>query len=196
MLIQKIDDDMPSLDILGWKIETPAPTNTYLATCLDVDTRESHPFKKFQSEQYENKPAVRLLFAVKDADQCYLVQSRVLKASGSPKSNFYKMIRGWIGEFPDTFDVQTLVGKHASLQVEQRTTERGTVYSGIMNISAVPEQFKSACPDKAEFRKLMEQAGVEIGEAPQPSKDPLLPKETPPPANPQPMPDASEEVPF
>lgn len=193
---------MPSLDILGWKVETPAPTSTYLATCLGVDTRESHPFKKYQSEQYENRPAVRLLFGVKDADKCYLVQSRVLKASGSPKSNFYKLIRGWIGDFPETFDCQSLIGKHANIQVEQRTTERGTVYAGIMNISAVPEQFASACPDKSEFRDLLEQAGEMIGEAPQPSKDPLKPKESPPLANPvepkmdRPATQSNEEVPF
>jgi hypothetical protein len=195
------DGDLPMLDILGWKIITPCPSGTFLARCVDVDTNDKFKRKKYQSEETEIIPAVRFLFALKDGDNKFLVQTNVYKASGSPKSNFYKAVVAWRGEFPTTFDPNCLKGEEVSLTVEQRTSGRGTVYGAITNISAVPEAYKQACPPSSDFNELMIEAGADIGTLPVQSEDPTLPKETPPPSNPQPKPDTkddddSEDVPF
>ena len=194
------DGDLPQLDILGWKISTPCPSGTFLARCVDVDTNEKFKRKKYQSEEIETIPAVRFLFALKDGDNKFLVQTNVYKASGSPKSNFYKAVVAWRGEFPTTFDPNTLKGEEVSLTVEQRTSGRGTVYGAITNISAVPEAYKQACPKASEFNELMLEAGADIGTLPVQSEDPLKPKESPPPTNQQPEvkseEDDSEDVPF
>ena len=194
------DGDRPQLDILGWKIEMPCPSGTFLARCVDVDTNEKFQRKKYQSEEMETIPAVRFLFAIKDGDQGYLVQTNVYKASGNPKSNFYKAVVGWRGEFPETFDPNSLKELEANLTVEQRTSARGTVYGAITNISAIPANFKEACPKTSEFNDLLIGAGADIGELPKQSADPLKPTDTPPPSNPQPKPDTeeddSEDVPF
>ncbi len=194
------DGDLPQLDILGWKIITPCPSGTFLARCVDVDTNEKFQRKKYQSEEMETIPAVRFLFALKDGDKPYLVQTNVYKASGSPKSNFYKAVVAWRGEFPTTFDPNCLKGEEVSLTVEQRTSGRGTVYGAITNISAVPEAYKKACPPSSDFNELMLEAGADIGMLPAQDADPLKPSEVKAPTNKQPKPDTeeddSEDVPF
>jgi hypothetical protein len=194
------DGDLPQLDILGWKIITPCPSGTFLARCVDVDTNEKFQRKKYQSEDMETIPAVRFLFALKDGDKPYLVQTNVYKASGSPKSNFYKAVVAWRGEFPTTFDPNCLKGEEVSLTVEQRTSGRGTVYGAITNISAVPEAYKKACPPSSDFNELMLEAGADIGMLPAQDADPLKPSEVKAPTNKQPKPDTeeddSEDVPF
>ena len=203
MNIQKITDDAPRLDILGWKIEMPAPSGTYAGVCLDVDTNE-----KFERDVYgkpgvkEIIPALRILIGVKEGDTPYLVQTNVIKASGHPKSNFYNMVENWIGEFPMNFDPKSMINKPCNIVIEQTTSAKGTVYGKIKSITAIPAGLESACPSKDDFNDLMVKAGANVGSLPQPSADPLKPTPTPEPKVEQaiePKPDATsndEVVPF
>ena len=200
MIIDRQDDgDLPKFDILGWTIQTPAPQGTFLARIVDIDSKEDFQRKKYESEQMETIPAVRILVGLKDGDSLYLVQSNVLKASGSPKSNFYKMIRDIRGEFPPTFDVNELRGVPVSVTVQQQTSMKGTVYGKITNIGPVPGGTDSACPSTEDFNALMIEAGADIGKIPEKPADPLNAPEPPAPSNPQPKPESegkSEDVPF
>ena len=182
MIITKITDDAPSLDILGWKIETPSPSGSFAGVCLDVDTREKFEREVFGKPGiYETIPAVRILIGVKEGDTPYLVQTNVIKASGHPKSNFYKLVENWIGEFAMNFDPRALVNKPCNIVIERMTSARGTVYGKIKSITAIPSGLESACPTKDDFNDLMVKAGANVGSLPIQEADPLKPAPTPEP---------------
>jgi hypothetical protein len=180
MIINRQEEgDLPSLTILGWKVETPAPTGAYIARCLDVSTDDKFRRKKWQSEEIEEIPAIRFLFGIKKGDQAYLVQTKVYKASGSPKSALYKLITGWTGAFPGEFNPRDMIGKIANINVEQMTSNNGTVYGAVMNVAGAPEGMEGHAPTSAECNTLMIQAGADVGTLPQAPADPTLPKPTP-----------------
>lgn len=180
MIINRQEEgDLPSLTILGWKVETPAPTGAYIARCLDVDIDEKFRRKKFQSEEIEEIPAVRFLFGIKKGDQAYLVQTKVYKASGSPKSALYGLITGWTGAFPGEFNPRDMVGKIANINVEQKTSNNGTIYGAVMNVARAPEGMEGHAPSSAECNTLMISAGADVGALPETPADPTLPKPTP-----------------
>lgn len=180
MIINRQEEgDLPSLSILGWKVETPAPTGAYIARCLDISTDDQFRRKKWQSEQIEIIPAVRFLFGIKKGDQAYLVQTKVYKASGSPKSKLYELMVGWTGAFPGQFNPRDMIGKIANINVEQKTSNQGTVYGAVMNVAGAPEGMEGHAPTSAECNTLMIQAGADVGTLPQTPADPTLPKATP-----------------
>lgn len=180
MIINRQEEgDLPSLSILGWKVETPAPTGAYIARCLDISTDDQFRRKKWQSEQIEIIPAVRFLFGIKKGDQAYLVQTKVYKASGSPKSKLYELMVGWTGAFPGQFNPRDMIGKIANINVEQKTSNQGTVYGAVMNVAGAPEGMEGHAPTSAECNTLMIQAGADVGTLPQAPADPTLPKATP-----------------
>lgn len=203
MIIKRIDEDAPSLEILGWKIENPCPSGTFAGICLDVDTREKFERQVYNKPgTYETIPAVRILIGIKQGDSPYLVQTNVIKASGHPKSNFYKLVENWIGEFALNFDPRALVNKPCNIVIEQVTSSKGTVYGKIKSITAIPAGLESACPNKEDFNGLMIKAGANVGSLPIKEADPLKPVPTPEPKvekaiEPKPdSPSNDEDVPF
>ena len=180
MIINRQEEgDLPSLSILGWKVETPAPTGAYIARCLDVDSDDQFRRKKWQSEQIEIIKAVRFLFGVKKGDQTYLVQTKVYKASGSPKAKLYELMVGWTGSFPGQFNPRDMIGQIANINVEQKTSNQGTTYGAVMNVAKAPEGMEGLAPSSAECNTLMIQAGADVGALPETPADPTLPKPTP-----------------
>lgn len=202
MIIKKQDEESPSMSIYGWKIETPAPKGIFVARCLDVAINEKYTTEKYgKPGQYETYPAVRFLFGVKEGDQHYLVMTAPrTRCSGSPRSTLFKMISAWLGEFPDEFNPRDMIGTIANITIEQQTSQGGTTYGAIKNISGVPSGMEKFAPESAEFNELLLTAGADVGQIAQPPADPTLapqPKvEEAIEPKPQTPTNGDEEVPF
>lgn len=196
----------------GWEVNVPAPTGVHLAVCLDIKETPDFESTDFNTGLPKVNDVIRFLYGIKVGDDKYLVQSNTINISGSPKSNLIKLITAWMGQAPQVqgFDTEILRGLPCQITTEQVTSEKGTLYSKVMQVAGVIEQYKAAAPKPDEFKELLSIAGAGFGEiAPPAPADPLAqqpgftaePLQAPtiqPAIQPQPQPpaDGNESVPF
>jgi hypothetical protein len=111
----------------------PCPEFTGRAVCVDVT-----PLKKRET-QFGVKDEFRIVFEVdldKEEGGRWCVWSRGFSPSLNEKSNLYKFLRKWIGDIPDGFDTDSLIGKPAFVVVvHEHGKEEGQVYANIAAIA-------------------------------------------------------------
>lgn len=134
----------------------PLEAGTYTATCVGVIDLGEQRNEKFN--KYEDK--ILLIFEIanehveQDGEKKPRWLSRDLTASISEKSNMYKYITGFIGQFDDNaeeFDPSMLLGKTAFLQVsvEKSKSSPDVMYNDIVSITQLPKGMKPPAPESS-----------------------------------------------
>ena len=131
----------------GFEIGDLAPAGTYIATCLEIQDQFGVERPKFENPQEkELLDVTRFLFGFHGQDgRPSKVQSFEFRISGSPKSNLFKFLTGWLGTPPKYgWDYCELKGQGAMITVAHKQSRDLTkTYANIVGISPVIDQLKS-----------------------------------------------------
>ena len=135
--------------ISGWPIE-PINAGQYLAICLDVKDSLG-----IQRPTYEDSTVIetvnvcRFLFGTQDGQ---MVQTGEMKISSHEKSKLVGVLTSWLGSNPGAgFDTESLRGKGCMINIIQKTSQKGTVYSDITSITPVMAGMEAQVPQAASF---------------------------------------------
>jgi len=146
ILQQSSNGDGP---ITGWPLE-PARPGQYLAVCLDV--KDSFGIQRPAYEdptRIETLDVCRFLFGTQDGQ---MVQTGEMKISAHEKSKLVGVLTSWLGSNPGAgFDTETLRGKGCMINIIQKTSQKGTVYSDITSITPVMQGMEAQVPQPSQF---------------------------------------------
>jgi hypothetical protein len=135
--------------ISGWPIE-PINAGQYLAVCLDV--KDSFGIQRPSYEDpsvIETLDVCRFLFGTQDGQ---MVQTGEMKISAHEKSKLVGVLTSWLGSNPGAgFDTESLRGKGCMINIIQKTSQKGTVYSDITSITPVMAGMEAQVPQAASF---------------------------------------------
>ena len=135
--------------ISGWPIE-PINAGQYLAVCLDV--KDSFGIQRPSYEDpsiIETLDVCRFLFGTQDGQ---MVQTGEMKISAHEKSKLVGVLTSWLGSNPGAgFDTESLRGKGCMINIIQKTSQKGTVYSDITSISPVMAGMEAQVPQATNF---------------------------------------------
>ena len=135
--------------ITGWPLE-PARPGQYLAVCLDV--KDSFGIQRPAYEdptRIETLDVCRFLFGTQDGQ---MVQTGEMKISAHEKSKLVGVLTSWLGTNPGAgFDTETLRGKGCMINIIQKTSQKGTVYSDITSITPVMQGMEAQVPQPSQF---------------------------------------------
>ena len=135
--------------ITGWPLE-PARPGQYLAVCLDVKDSFGITRPKYDNPgELETLDVCRFLFGTQDGQ---LVQTGEMKISAHEKSKLTGVLTSWLGSAPGAgFDTETLRGKGCMINIIQKTSQKGTVYSDITSITPVMQGMEAQVPQPSQF---------------------------------------------
>ena len=135
--------------ISGWPIE-PINAGQYLAVCLDV--KDSFGIQRPSYEDpsiIETLDVCRFLFGTQDGQ---MVQTGEMKISAHEKSKLVGVLTSWLGSNPGAgFDTESLRGKGCMINIIQKTSQKGTVYSDITSITPVMSGMEAQVPQASQF---------------------------------------------
>jgi len=135
--------------ISGWPIE-PINAGQYLAVCLDVKDSLGIQRPSYDDPSIiETLDVCRLLFGTQDGQ---MVQTGEMKISSHEKSKLVGVLTSWLGSNPGAgFDTETLRGKGCMINIIQKTSQKGTVYSDITSITPVMAGMEAQVPQPSQF---------------------------------------------
>ena len=135
--------------ISGWPIE-PINAGQYLAVCLDVKDSLGIQRPSYDDPSIiETLDVCRLLFGTQDGQ---MVQTGEMKISSHEKSKLVGVLTSWLGSNPGAgFDTETLRGKGCMINIIQKTSQKGTVYSDITSITPVMQGMEAQVPQPTNF---------------------------------------------
>jgi hypothetical protein len=146
ILQQSSNGDGP---ITGWPLQ-PINAGQYLAVCLDV--KDSFGIQRPAYEdptRIETLDVCRFLFGTQDGQ---MVQTGEMKISAHEKSKLVGVLTSWLGSNPGAgFDTETLRGKGCMINIIQKTSQKGTVYSDITSITPVMQGMEAQVPQPSQF---------------------------------------------
>ena len=146
ILQQSSNGDVP---ITGWPLQ-PINAVQYLAVCLDV--KDSFGIQRPAYEdptRIETLDVCRFLFGTQDGQ---MVQTGEMKISAHEKSKLVGILTSWLGSNPGAgFDTETLRGKGCMINIIQKTSQKGTVYSDITSITPVMQGMEAQVPQPSQF---------------------------------------------
>jgi excinuclease UvrABC ATPase subunit len=97
----------------------------------------------------ETLDVCRFLFGTQDGQ---MVQTGEMKISAHEKSKLVGVLTSWLGSNPGAgFDTESLRGKGCMINIIQKTSQKGTVYSDITSISPVMQGMEAQVPQAASF---------------------------------------------
>ena len=135
--------------ITGWPLQ-PINAGQYLAVCLDV--KDSFGIQRPAYEdptRIETLDVCRFLFGTQDGQ---MVQTGEMKISAHEKSKLVGVLTSWLGSNPGAgFDTETLRGKGCMINIIQKTSQKGTVYSDITSITPVMQGMEAQVPQPSQF---------------------------------------------
>ena len=135
--------------ISGWPIE-PINAGQYLAVCLDV--KDSFGIQRPSYDDpsiIETLDVCRFLFGTQDGQ---MVQTGEMKISAHEKSKLVGVLTSWLGSNPGAgFDTESLRGKGCMINIIQKTSQKGTVYSDITSITPVMAGMEAQVPQASQF---------------------------------------------
>ncbi len=135
--------------ISGWPIE-PINAGQYLAVCLDV--KDSFGIQRPSYDDpsvIETLDVCRFLFGTQDGQ---MVQTGEMKISAHEKSKLVGVLTSWLGSNPGAgFDTESLRGKGCMINIIQKTSQKGTVYSDITSITPVMAGMEAQVPQATSF---------------------------------------------
>jgi hypothetical protein len=130
----------------GFDITELAPAGTFIATCLDVQDQFGVERPKFENPaEKETLDVTRFLFGFQTQDgRTFRVQTHEFRISGSPKSNLFKFLTGWLGHPPKYgWDYCELKGQGAMVTVGHKASRDGTrTFANLNGIAPVIDQLK------------------------------------------------------
>lgn len=130
----------------GFEITELAPAGTFIATCLDVQDQFGVERPKFENPaEKETLDVTRFLFGFQTQDgRTFRVQTHEFRISGSPKSNLFKFLTGWLGHPPKYgWDYCELKGQGAMVTVGHKASRDGTrTFANLNGIAPVIDQLK------------------------------------------------------
>jgi len=162
--------------ISGWPIE-PINAGQYLAVCLDVKDSLGIQRPSYDDPSIiETLDVCRFLFGTQDGQ---MVQTGEMKISAHEKSKLVGVLTSWLGSNPGAgFDTESLRGKGCMINIIQKTSQKGTVYSDITSITPVMAGIEAQVPQAASFTipggasapapQVTTQVNVELPQAVQP----------------------------
>ncbi len=135
--------------ISGWPIE-PINAGQYLAICLDVKDSLGIQRPSYDDASIiETLDVCRFLFGTQDGQ---MVQTGEMKISAHEKSKLVGVLTSWLGSNPGAgFDTESLRGKGCMINIIQKTSQKGTVYSDITSITPVMAGMEAQVPQAASF---------------------------------------------
>jgi hypothetical protein len=146
ILQQSSNGDGP---ITGWPLQ-PINAGQYLAVCLDV--KDSFGIQRPAYEdptRIETLDVCRFLFGTQDGQ---MVQTGEMKLSSHEKSKLVGVLTSWLGSNPGAgFDTESLRGKGCMINIVQKTSQKGTVYSDITSITPVMAGMEAQVPQPSQF---------------------------------------------
>ena len=75
-----------------------------------------------------------------------------MKISAHEKSKLVGILTSWLGRNPGAgFDTETLRGKGCMINIIQKTSQKGTVYSDITSITPVMQGMEAQVPQPSQF---------------------------------------------
>jgi hypothetical protein len=135
--------------ISGWPIE-PINAGQYLAICLDVKDSLGIQRPSYEDPSIiETLDVCRFLFGTQDGQ---MVQTGEMKISAHEKSKLVGVLTSWLGSNPGAgFDTESLRGKGCMINIIQKTSQKGTVYSDITSITPVMAGMEAQVPQASQF---------------------------------------------
>ena len=135
--------------ISGWPIE-PINAGQYLAVCLDVKDSLGIQRPSYEDPSIiETLDVCRFLFGTQDGQ---MVQTGEMKISAHEKSKLVGVLTSWLGSNPGAgFDTESLRGKGCMINIIQKTSQKGTVYSDITSITPVMAGMEAQVPQASQF---------------------------------------------
>lgn len=132
---------------LSTRLGPLAPAGTYVATCIGVFDQFGVSRPSFDNpSQTELQDVTRFIFGFRHTDgRIYYVESFEFKISGSPRSNLFKFLTGWLGHPPKMgWDYSELIGSGALVSVTHRQNRENTrTYATIASIAPVLPQLQN-----------------------------------------------------
>ena len=81
-----------------------------------------------------------------------MVQTGEMKISAHEKSKLVGVLTSWLGSNPGAgFDTESLRGKGCMINIIQKTSQKGTVYSDITSITPVMAGMEAQVPQASQF---------------------------------------------
>ena len=97
----------------------------------------------------ETKNFTRFLFGLTDGT---MIQTGEMVISLHEKSNLFKTLTSWNGTMPfGGFDTESMVGKGATLNIINKTSQKGREYADITAIMPVMAGMENQIPDRSRF---------------------------------------------
>jgi len=135
--------------ISGWPIE-PINAGQYLAVCLDVKDSLGIQRPSYEDPSIiETLDVCRFLFGTQDGQ---MVQTGEMKISAHEKSKLVGVLTSWLGSNPGAgFETESRRGKGCMINIIQKTSQKGTVYSDITSITPVMAGMEAQVPQASQF---------------------------------------------
>ena len=136
--------------ITGWPLTTLAPAGQTFAVCLAVKDSMSIQRPSYDDPTViETKNFTRFLFGLTDGT---MIQTGEMVISLHEKSNLFKTLTSWNGTMPfGGFDTESMVGKGATLNIINKTSQKGREYADITAIMPVMAGMENQIPDRSRF---------------------------------------------
>ena len=135
--------------ITGWSLE-PCRPGQYLAICLEVKDSFGIERPKYEDPSViETLDVCRFLFGTQDGQ---LVQTGEMKISAHEKSKLTGVLTSWLGSAPGAgFDTESLRGKGAMINIVEKTSMKGRIYSDITSVTPVMAGMEAQVPQASNF---------------------------------------------
>ena len=136
--------------ITGWPLTTLAPQGQTFAVCLAVKDSMNIQRPSYEDPSViETKNFCRFLFGLTDGT---MIQTGEMVISLHEKSKLFKTLTSWNGTMPFSgFDTETMVGKGATLNIINKTSQKGREYADITAIMPVMAGMENQIPDRSRF---------------------------------------------
>ena len=136
--------------ITGWPLTTLAPQGQTFAVCLAVKDSMNIQRPSYEDPSViETKNFTRFLFGLPDGT---MIQTGEMTISLNEKSKLFKTLTSWNGTMPFSgFDTETMVGKGATLNIINKTSQKGREYADITAIMPVMAGMENQIPDRSRF---------------------------------------------
>ena len=136
--------------ITGWPLTTLAPAGQTFAVCLAVKDSMSIQRPSYDDPSViETKNFTRFLFGLTDGT---MIQTGEMVISLHEKSKLFKTLTSWNGTMPfGGFDTESMVGKGATLNIINKTSQKGREYADITAIMPVMAGMENQIPDRSRF---------------------------------------------
>ena len=136
--------------ITGWPLTTLAPAGQTFAVCLAVKDSMSIQRPSYDDPTViETKNFTRFLFGLTDGT---MIQTGEMVISLHEKSKLFTTLTSWNGTMPfGGFDTESMVGKGATLNIINKTSQKGREYADITAIMPVMAGMENQIPDRSRF---------------------------------------------